>query len=62
MQFFSAAAGLCLASMAMAAPALETRQGATAVGTINATLDALAPTLPTYEVAIGKSILPCYYP
>lgn len=59
MQFFSAAASLCLASMAMAAPAHEVRQDATAVGTINASLNALAPTLPTYEVAIRKSISAC---
>lgn len=63
MQFFSAAASLCLASMAMAAPsALEARQGqdATAVGTINASLNALAPTLPGYEIAIRKSTSPYY--
>lgn len=58
MQFFSAAAGLCLASMAVAAPsALDTRQGPTVVGTVNASLAALVPTLPEYEAAISKFYL-----
>ncbi|CAN8102775.1 unnamed protein product [Discula destructiva] len=59
MKFSSGTMAMCLASFAMAAStpvALETRQGATVVGSVGAAVNALVPALAAYEAAIASAI------
>ncbi|KAJ4417543.1 hypothetical protein N0V82_006102 [Gnomoniopsis sp. IMI 355080] len=58
MKFFSAAIGLCLASVAVAAPApkLEPRQSNTVVGFVDGSLNTLIPTVVTNANSIQSGV------